>query len=211
MDDREALRITIAEAKRKAGKKSARPDVTAAVKEGVLQALNEWEPEAEPAQFDALDPSVSAAEMERQYPGNPGVFRDRHGMPRPTSLAMSETEKLRLQRASEARAVELAEGAINLMDPSADKGKALRRYQQLGIDDPEVLAGVSDPVKKAPLAQENDASRNTARWEKARRGYEAHKRIAKLPAGWPIDTKALTADEYALYLNERGIDLSGVK
>ena len=54
-----------------------RPDLKQQIKEGFKEALDEWQPKGEPEKFDALDPQVSAAEMERQYPGVPGVFRDR--------------------------------------------------------------------------------------------------------------------------------------
>jgi len=206
MDDREAVRITIAEARRKAGKKPARADVTAAVREGVLQALNAWEPEAEPVKFDALGSSVSADEMRRLFPdADPLLFRDRvPGTPRPTTTAMSETQKLRLQRAAEQRAAELADGAIDLR--GANRDKTLQRYRQYGVTDPELLAGISDPVKAQPVP-ENDASRNVQRWGRARLQLGAARRIAAAYKQ-PIDVTDLSADAYALYLKEKGVDLN---
>ena len=44
MDDREALRITIAGARKKAGKSST-TSLKKAVREGMLEALQEWSPD----------------------------------------------------------------------------------------------------------------------------------------------------------------------
>src|SRR5438132_3189588 len=128
MDDKEAVRTIIEQARKKTGKKPTRPDVTAAVKEGVLQAFNEWEPAAEPAQFDALDSSVSADEMRRLFPeADPQLWRDRVPCtPRPATIKpISETERVRLQK----RAEQIEAGAINLLTASPEKAAA--RLRQL--------------------------------------------------------------------------------
>src|SRR5438270_7734163 len=129
MDDREALRITIAGARKKAGKATKRPDVTAAVKDGVLQALNEWEPAAEqPAQFDALDPSVSADAMRKLFPeADPQLWRDRvPGTPRPATIKpVSETERVRMAK----RAEQITAGAVDLRTASPERAAA--RLRQL--------------------------------------------------------------------------------
>src|SRR5882724_11543081 len=119
MDDQEAVRTVIAEARRKAGKAPARPDVTAAVREGVLQALNAWEPAEQPAQFDALAGSVSADEMRRLFPdADPQLWRDRvPGTPRPATMTpISATERVRLEKHAE----QITAGAINLLTASPE-------------------------------------------------------------------------------------------
>src|SRR5438105_2358612 len=105
MDDRDAVRTIIAEARRKVGKSST-TSLKKAVREGMLEALQEWSPatEPEPVKFDALDPSVSADAMRKLFPdADPLLFRDRvPGTLRPATIEpISETERVRMAKRAE--------------------------------------------------------------------------------------------------------------
>ncbi len=209
MDEKEAKRIFVANARRKYGKdhEDRRADIQRAVREAVVNVLAEQKPQpAPPPRFDAR--TASAAEMAqwrraRGLPDDPVVeWRDPPPLqPSPNFAALKAIEAERLARD---RAAELEAGKVDMRTASPERAAA--RLRQLGADN--LILGdlaLQRPVP-APMPLNDPDRGNREADEAARRELNAHKRIAASPLKWPIDVRDLSPRAYQLYLRERGLN-----
>jgi hypothetical protein len=203
MDEAEALRIFVAGVKRKAGKEKVRKeesrrlaDLSAAVKQGTLEALAVAQPKPEP--FNMM--KVNGAAARHAYPGAADLFLDATPTAPLPSVSVSAAERLRLER----RGAELEAGRIDFK--TASPQQAERRLRQLGVDG--VLLGdlgLRPVTPKQPPAALDDSSRQIERQAKAARELKAARQIAKTFKE-TLDARELSADAYQLYLREKKLD-----